>query len=70
MARLTNDSDSKAAQRQTFFEKHTLKVGDQTTDAANLTLRETIFPLFLVTILYFLWVRCLGFTSPQTNVVK
>ncbi|KAF5369101.1 hypothetical protein D9615_010441 [Tricholomella constricta] len=38
-----------------FFKRHSLKVGDRITDAAGLTLRETIFPLFLVTILYFLW---------------
>ncbi|KAL1681313.1 major facilitator superfamily domain-containing protein [Schizophyllum commune] len=39
----------------TFFKRHSLKVGNRVTDAAALTLRETIFPLFLVTILYFLW---------------
>ncbi|KAG5635959.1 hypothetical protein H0H81_009557 [Sphagnurus paluster] len=38
-----------------FFKRHSLKVGDRITNAAGLTLRETIFPLFLVTILYFLW---------------
>jgi len=37
------------------FAKHSLKVGDRITNAAQLTLRETIYPLFLVTILYFLW---------------
>jgi FHS family L-fucose permease-like MFS transporter len=68
MARSSNNSGAgKTAQGQTFFQKHTLKVGDQTTNAANLTLRETIFPLFLVTILYFLWVRYLGCT-PQVDV--
>ena len=41
--------------RQPFFQKHTLKVGDRTTDAAALTLNETLIPLLLVTILYFLW---------------
>jgi FHS family L-fucose permease-like MFS transporter len=56
MARSSNKSDDRSTQNQTFFQRHTLKVGDQATDAANLTLRETIFPLFLVTILYFLWV--------------
>ncbi|KAG6857122.1 hypothetical protein H0H87_009253 [Tephrocybe sp. NHM501043] len=30
-----------------FFKKHSLKVGDRITDAAGLTLRETLFPLFL-----------------------
>jgi MFS transporter, FHS family, L-fucose permease len=37
------------------FKPHSLRVGDRVTDAASLTLRETLFPLFLVTILYFLW---------------
>ncbi|KAK1224228.1 hypothetical protein PQX77_012885 [Marasmius sp. AFHP31] len=37
------------------FARHSLKVGNRVTNAAELTLRETIFPLFLVTILYFLW---------------
>ncbi|KAG6888096.1 hypothetical protein C0995_010701 [Termitomyces sp. Mi166 len=41
--------------KTSFFRKHSLKVGDRITDAAGLTLRETLFPLFLVTILYFLW---------------
>ncbi|KAJ3862723.1 major facilitator superfamily domain-containing protein [Lentinula novae-zelandiae] len=37
------------------FRAHSLKIGDRVTNAAQLTMRETIFPLFLVTILYFLW---------------
>ncbi|KAJ7617042.1 major facilitator superfamily domain-containing protein [Roridomyces roridus] len=37
------------------FRAHSLRVGDRITNAAQLTLRETIWPLFLVTILYFLW---------------
>ncbi|KAL0580344.1 hypothetical protein V5O48_001681 [Marasmius crinis-equi] len=37
------------------FARHPLKVGNRVTKAADLTLRETLFPLFLVTILYFLW---------------
>jgi FHS family L-fucose permease-like MFS transporter len=37
------------------FKPHSLKVGDRVTNASQLTLRETLFPLFLVTILYFLW---------------
>ncbi|THV03825.1 MFS general substrate transporter [Dendrothele bispora CBS 962.96] len=37
------------------FQRHSLKVGNRVTKAAELTLRETLFPLFLVTILYFLW---------------
>ncbi|KAJ6587272.1 major facilitator superfamily domain-containing protein [Mycena sp. CBHHK59/15] len=38
-----------------LFRPHSLRVGDRITDAAQLTLRETLWPLFLVTILYFLW---------------
>lgn len=37
------------------FARHSLKVGNRVTKAADLTLKETLFPLFLVTILYFLW---------------
>ncbi|TVY29252.1 L-fucose-proton symporter [Lachnellula hyalina] len=45
-----------------FFKKHSLKVSDkERTQAAQLTLRESIYPLFLVTILFFLW-ACLGFS--------
>jgi hypothetical protein len=44
-------------EKKTFFQRHSLKVGNQVTNAAQLTLRETLWPLFLVTILYFLWVR-------------
>jgi FHS family L-fucose permease-like MFS transporter len=40
-----------------IFKKHTLKVSDDVrTKAAELTLRESIYPLSLVTILFFLWV--------------
>ncbi|KIY52035.1 MFS general substrate transporter [Fistulina hepatica ATCC 64428] len=38
-----------------FFQRHSLKVGNRITNAAELTVRQTLFPLFLVTILYFLW---------------
>ncbi|KAJ8080781.1 hypothetical protein PM082_017616 [Marasmius tenuissimus] len=38
-----------------YFARHSLKVGNRVTRASDLTLRETIFPLLLVTILYFLW---------------
>ncbi|KAF1946860.1 MFS general substrate transporter [Clathrospora elynae] len=39
-----------------FFKKHTLRTRDnQRTRAAELTLRESIYPLCLVTILFFLW---------------
>jgi MFS transporter, FHS family, L-fucose permease len=39
------------------FMKRTLKVSDdEKTTAAELTLRQSIYPLCLVTILFFLWV--------------
>jgi FHS family L-fucose permease-like MFS transporter len=39
------------------FKKRTLKVSDkERTNAAELTLRQSIYPLALVTILFFLWV--------------
>lgn len=41
-----------------FFKKPTLRTrDDQRTSAAELTLRASIYPLCLVTILFFLWVR-------------
>jgi len=40
-----------------FFKKNTLRNrDDKRTRAAELTLRESIYPLCLVTILFFLWV--------------
>jgi hypothetical protein len=46
-----------------FFKKPTLRNrDDQRTRAAELTLRESIYPLMLVTILFFLWVSRLAFT--------
>jgi hypothetical protein len=40
-----------------FFKRPTLKVNDdKRTNAAELTLRQSIYPLCLVTILFFLWV--------------
>jgi len=40
-----------------FFKKPTLRTrDDQRTSAAELTLRASIYPLCLVTILFFLWV--------------
>jgi FHS family L-fucose permease-like MFS transporter len=40
-----------------FFRKQNLRSrDDQRTRAAELTLRESIYPLMLVTILFFLWV--------------
>ena len=41
-----------------IFKKHSLKISDKKrTRAAELTLRESIYPICLVTILFFLWVR-------------
>jgi len=41
-----------------FFKKPTLRTrDDQRTSAAELTLRASILPLCLVTILFFLWVQ-------------
>jgi hypothetical protein len=40
-----------------FFKKRSLKVSDDVkTTAAELTLRQSIYPLCLVTVLFFLWV--------------
>ncbi|KAJ7339955.1 major facilitator superfamily domain-containing protein [Mycena albidolilacea] len=44
-----------AEKKKGLFRPHSLRVGDRITNASQLTLRETIWPLFLVTILYFLW---------------
>ena len=39
-----------------FFKKHSLKADDaRRTRAAELTLRESIVPICLVTVLFFLW---------------
>ncbi|KAF2437971.1 MFS general substrate transporter [Karstenula rhodostoma CBS 690.94] len=38
-----------------IFQRHSLRAGNSRTRAAELTLRESIFPLCLVTILFFLW---------------
>lgn len=39
-----------------FFKKRSLKVSDdRMTKAADLTLRESIWPIALVTVLFFLW---------------
>jgi FHS family L-fucose permease-like MFS transporter len=41
-----------------FFVRPTLKVSDdKRTNAALITLRQSIYPLCLVTILFFLWVQ-------------
>lgn len=40
-----------------IFKKRSLKVrDDEKTNAAELTLRQSIYPICLVTILFFLWV--------------
>jgi MFS transporter, FHS family, L-fucose permease len=39
-----------------FFKKRSLKApDDKRTTAADLTLRQSLFPIFIVTILFFLW---------------
>ncbi|KAG6024358.1 hypothetical protein E4U19_003834 [Claviceps sp. Clav32 group G5] len=39
-----------------FFKKHSLKADDRSrTRAAELTLRRSVYPIFLVTLLFFLW---------------
>lgn len=39
-----------------FWKKRSLRTRDDTrTNAAALTLRQSIYPIFLVTILFFLW---------------
>lgn len=41
---------------KTFFEQRSLKADDnRRTRAAELTLRQSIFPICLVTVLFFLW---------------
>ncbi|CAK5283487.1 unnamed protein product [Mycena citricolor] len=51
----TSETEKPAPTKMRRFKVHSLKVGDRLTNASNLTLRETLWPLFLVTILYFLW---------------
>lgn len=44
-------------QKKSFFRKRTLRVrDDQVTRASQLTVKQSILPICLVTILYFLWV--------------
>jgi FHS family L-fucose permease-like MFS transporter len=43
-----------------IFKKNSLKISDkERTKAAELTLKESIYPLCLVTVLFFLWVSSL-----------
>ncbi|CAK5283554.1 unnamed protein product [Mycena citricolor] len=51
----TSENEKPAPTKARRFQAHSLKVGNRLTNASNLTLRETLWPLFLVTILYFLW---------------
>lgn len=45
-------------QNMSFLKRYSLRTrDDQRTRAAELTLRQSIYPLFLVTILFFLWVN-------------
>jgi hypothetical protein len=47
-----------------WLKKNALKNrDDQRTNAAELTLRQSIFPIVLVTILFFLWVSGTSFYS-------
>lgn len=39
-----------------FGNRSPLKAGNHRTAAAEITLRQSIYPIILVTILYFLWV--------------
>lgn len=57
-----------------FFRKRSLRArDDQVTNASNLTLRQSIFPLCLVTILFFLWVlpspRPTGSSDPLRSLL-
>jgi hypothetical protein len=66
----TPTEEKPVEKKKGLFRPHSLRVGDRITNASQLTLRETLWPLFLVTILYFLWVRCLTVwlhTSPEFN---
>lgn len=48
-----------------IFRKHSLRAhDDQVTTASELSVRQSIFPIILVTSLYFLWV-CLSESRPQ-----
>jgi FHS family L-fucose permease-like MFS transporter len=54
-----------------FFKKPTLRSrDDQRTRAAELTLRESIYPLMLVTILFFLWVSSSAYNTTVRSVTN
>lgn len=46
-----------------IFKKQSLKTKNEKTRAAELTLRQSIYPLALVTILFFLWVGTSSFQA-------
>jgi uncharacterized membrane protein (DUF106 family) len=53
-----------------FFKKQSLRVrDDEKTKAAELTLKQSIYPLALVTILFFLWVWHTH-THTHTSVIR
>ncbi|KAJ7768152.1 major facilitator superfamily domain-containing protein [Mycena maculata] len=52
---MTPTEDKPVKEKNVLFRAHSLRVGNRITNASQLTLRETLWPLFLVTILYFLW---------------
>ncbi|KAJ7440262.1 major facilitator superfamily domain-containing protein [Mycena latifolia] len=52
---MTPTEEKPVKEKKGLFRPHSLRVGDRITNASQLTLRETLWPLFLVTILYFLW---------------
>ncbi|KAJ7629566.1 major facilitator superfamily domain-containing protein [Mycena rosella] len=52
---MTPTEEKPVKEKKGLFRPHSLRVGDRLTNASQLTLRETLWPLFLVTILYFLW---------------
>jgi hypothetical protein len=54
---IANSHRTTEGSNMAFFRKQNLRSrDDQRTRAAELTLRESIYPLMLVTILFFLWV--------------
>ncbi|KAJ7880134.1 major facilitator superfamily domain-containing protein [Mycena leptocephala] len=54
-------------QKKGLFRPHSLRVGNRITNASQLTLHQTLWPLFLVTILYFLWGFAYGLLNTLNN---
>ncbi|KAJ7743595.1 hypothetical protein B0H16DRAFT_1463584 [Mycena metata] len=52
---MTPTEEKPVEKKKGFFRPHSLRVGDRITNASQLTLRKPLWPLFLVTIVYFLW---------------